>query len=246
MREPSYAASRWPVRNDLAEAHRAAWEALAAPGTWWSGVERVAIAREVRTARACRLCARRRAALSPAHATGQHDGDSPLEAAAVDAVHRLVTDPGRLSRAWWDGLVAAGLTPERYVELLGVVVTVVSVDAFCRGIGVALHPLPEPLPGAPTRHRPAGVADEGAWVPTLPQHAASGPEADLYAGMPFAPNVIRALSLVPDEVRRLRALGRAHYLSEREMMDLEVGRALDRRQMELIAGRVSARRECFY
>lgn len=164
----------------------------------------------------------------------------------VDAIHRITTDPGRLGRAWFDALRDAGMSAERYVELLGVIVTVVSIDAFCLGIGVEPHALPEPREGEPSRRRPDGVTDEGAWVPTLPHRAASGPEADLYAGMPVAPNVIRALSLVPDEVRQLRALGRAHYLSEREMMDFAAGRTLTRAQMELVAGRVSARRECFY
>jgi hypothetical protein len=31
-----------------------------------------------------------------------------------------------------------------------VVVTVVSVDAFCRALGLDPHPLPSPLPGEPT------------------------------------------------------------------------------------------------
>ena len=34
--------------------------------------------------------------------------------------------------------------------------------------------------------------------------------------------------------------------TEQEMIDLTAGRTLDRRQIELVAGRVSARRECFY
>lgn len=246
MAAVDYGQATVPVRADLVDAHRRAWERLAAPGTSWTGAERVAIAEEVRAAARCGLCARRAAALSPAHVDGTHDGSGTLAEPAVDAIHRVTTDPGRLGRAWFDGLAARGLSAERYVELLGVVVTVVSIDAFCRGIGLPPHGLPSPLPGAPSGHRPAGVVDEGAWVPTLPQRAAVGPEADLYAGMPIAPNVIRALSLVPDEVRQLRALGRAHYLSEREMMDLGAGRALDRAQIELIAGRVSSRRECFY
>ena len=33
-----------PVRADLADAHRLAWEHIAAPGTWWSGAERVELA----------------------------------------------------------------------------------------------------------------------------------------------------------------------------------------------------------
>ena len=33
------------VRHDLAEAHRLAWEHVAAPGSWWSGEQRVELAR---------------------------------------------------------------------------------------------------------------------------------------------------------------------------------------------------------
>jgi hypothetical protein len=32
------------VRDDLAEAHRLAWRHIAAPGSWWSGPERVEMA----------------------------------------------------------------------------------------------------------------------------------------------------------------------------------------------------------
>jgi hypothetical protein len=74
---------------------------------------------------------------------------------------------------------------------------------------------------------------------------ATGAEEGLFGGGQTG-NVIRALSLVPDEVRQLRDLSAAHYLSERRMMDLAAGRSLSRAQMELIAGRVSALRECFY
>ena len=77
----------------------------------------------------------------------------------------------------------------------------------------------------------------------------SGPEeADLFAGMPpgAAPNVIRALSLVPDEVRAWVDVSGAQYLSMEEMRSFESTRALDRAQIELIAGRVSALNECFY
>ena len=32
------------MRDDLAEAHRLAWEHIASPGSWWSGAERVELA----------------------------------------------------------------------------------------------------------------------------------------------------------------------------------------------------------
>jgi hypothetical protein len=243
---PSYASAPVPVRDDLREAHGRAWRDLARPGTWWTGAERVAIAAEVRAAAGCALCRTRRDALSPYTVTGTHDGPGVLPAAAVDAVHRITSDPARLARPWADGVIAAiGDAP--YVELLGVVTTVVAIDSFCRALGVPPHPLPVPLPGEPTRLRPAAACDEGAWVPSIPSGAAAGSEADLYADLPGpAPNVIRALSLVPDAQRTMKDQGGVHYMTTAQMTDLAHGRAIDRAQIELIAGRVSALRECFY
>ena len=57
---------------------------------------------------------------------------------------------------------------------------------------------------------------------------------------------MRALSLVPDEVRMLRRLSEAHYLPIEKIPDPTCHRALDRMQMELVAARVSALNECFY
>jgi hypothetical protein len=217
------------------------------PGSWWTGPERVAIAAEVRNAARCRLCAERKAALSPYAVAGEHVSRGELPANVVDVIHRITTDPGRLTRRWFDDLTGSGLTDGPYVEAVGIITTVVSIDSFCRGMGLAPHPLPEPAAGAPSRYRPPSACHEGAWVPTIPSRAATGAEADLYRGLPGpAPNVIRALSLVPDAVRTLKDLSAAHYLSPAEMIDLTRGRSIDRIQMELIAGRVSALRECFY
>jgi hypothetical protein len=242
----SYADAAFPVRRDLCEAHERAFDRLARAGTWWTGPERLAIAAEVRRAPACGLCARRKGALSPLALDGEHDAGATLPAPVVEVVHQVVNDPGRLSHVWFEKVMAGGLSPEHYVETLGVIVGLVSIDAFARGIGVPPRPLPEPRGGEPTRRRPAGARMGEAWVPWVPESAAKGPEADLY-DTPRTGNVLKALSLVPEEVRQLKDLSAAHYLSAREMLDLDNHhRALDRRQIELVAGRVSALRECFY
>ena len=243
----AYASAPVTVRRDLVDAQLRAWRGLGRPGTWWSGAERIAIAAEVRAATRCALCLARKAALSPYTVGGIHDGPGVLPPAAIEAAHRIATDPGRLKRAWFDQLIADGLGDAPYVELLGVVTTVAGIDAFCRGLGVPPHPLPEAEPGEPRRTRPPAARDEGAWVPTVPGGAADGDIADLYADIPGpVPNVIRALSLVPEALRTLKHLGAAHYMSTAEMTDLRHGRSLSRAQMELVAGRVSALRECFY
>lgn len=142
MHDISYRAALVPVRDDFAAAHTRFWKCLASPGAWWTGSERVAIAAEGRQARHCTLCQARKAALTPAAVAGQHDHLGALSDPAVDVIHRVVTDPGRLSRQWCDETMTAGLSAEQYVEILGTLVALVSIDSFCRGIGVPLHPLP--------------------------------------------------------------------------------------------------------
>ncbi len=141
----SYDRAPVPVRKDLPEAHRRAWSRLASAGTWWTGAERVAIAQEVRNAAHCPLCSERKEVRSPQAVQGEHASLGQLSAAAVEAVHQITNDPRRLTRTWFEKCQADGLGDTHYVELVGVVVTVVSIDAFCRGLGVSPHPLPEPL-----------------------------------------------------------------------------------------------------
>jgi alkylhydroperoxidase family enzyme len=175
-----------------------------------------------------------------------HDDAGALPAPVVDLVHRVTTDAARLTRRWYEATLAAGLDPESYVEALGVTTQVISVDAFHHALGLPLEPLPEPRPGEPSRRRPEGAALEDAFVPMLrPDRLAPG-ERDLFGGLPRTGNVLRALSLVPEEVRALTRLSAAQYLTPRQMLRFDSPRAIDRAQIELIAGRVSALRECFY
>lgn len=242
----SYQLPEIPVRENFAAAHSRFWQRLAAPGAWWTGAERVAIAAEARYAWQCALCQARQSALTPAAVDGEHDHLNALSETVVEVIHRVMTDPGRLSRKWFDSMLAAGLSEEQYVEIIGTLVALISIDRFCLGIGVDLHELPQPLPGTPSHYRPAGLTTGEAWVPMLAPDHATGPEHDLFQMRPTG-NVIRAMSLVPDEVRTLNDLGAVHYLPNSRVRDPSAASgALNRMQMELIAGRVSASRRCFY
>jgi alkylhydroperoxidase family enzyme len=151
-----------------------------------------------------------------------------------------------LSRRFYDEARASGVGEAEYVEIVGIVAQITNVDSFCRALGVALHPLPEPVAGAPTRRRPQGAKPGLAWVATIAPADARGPEARLYPRLPQLPNVVRALSLVPDEVRGILSLGNVQYVPMEKLMELTAQRTLTRPQMELIAGRVSALNQCFY
>ena len=86
---------------------------------------------------------------------------------------------------------------------MGVIAFTAGIDSFCRAMGIDPFPLPPALPGDPTGQRPAGLEAGTAWVAMLPPENAAGPDADVYGGLEFVPNIARALSQVPDHVRML-------------------------------------------
>src|SRR6266446_7298995 len=151
------ASAAFPIRDDLAAAHARAWTHIARPGTWWDGAARVAIVAETRQASLCTLCRRRKGALSSFAIEGTHDSLGQLPEIAVEVVHHVVTDPGRLGERWYRGVIKGGLTEEQYVEIVSVVAHTVAIDTMARGLGHNMPPLPMPEPGAPSRYRPPGA-----------------------------------------------------------------------------------------
>ena len=237
----------FPVREDLCQAFREAWQRLARPGNWWSAAERIAIAAETRNALECPLCRQRNDPILTYPVEGKHIFESKLPYAAVDAVHRMICDKESINAKWLRGVIDSGVSDGQYAELLGVVVMVFSIDEFHRAIGASLEPLPQPQPGAPDNYRPANLETQTGFIPMIAAAGNSGAESDLWPSGRTG-NVIRAMSLVPDAVRDLMLLSDVMYIDHGEMMAFrpEAGRAIDRMQIELVAGRVSAINQCFY
>ncbi|MCP5029279.1 MAG: hypothetical protein GY929_23645 [Actinomycetia bacterium] len=215
------------------------WEALhtetlrrlADCGTWWSGPQQRAVLEQVRAAPHCVLCQERRDAVSPSAVDGEHEADTLLPATAVDVIHRLTTDPGRLTRAWADAAIAE-LGEEAYVELVASTSSLTVVDRFADGVDQTPLPLPDAGSGQPTCERPDQMGDTGAWV-----------AQDIG---PSRANVSRAVSLVPAAHDIWRTLVDQHYSRGAGFLDLTWDRALTRPQVETVAAEVSRLNECFY
>jgi hypothetical protein len=236
-----------PIRDDLSAAHARAWTRIARPGTWWDGAARVAIAAETRHASGCPLCRRRKEALSPLAIEGSHDSLGQLPEIVVEVVHRVRTDPARLSERWYRRVVAGGLTEERYVEIVSLVGHIVAIDTMARGLGLDARPLPSPEPGSPSRYSPAGAKPGGAWVPWIEPQDASEAEAGFYPADRPPANIMKAMSLVPDEARGFFDLVTHQYLPGAVMRDFSREyRAISHAQIELLAARVSALNRCLY
>ncbi len=239
------------IRSDIAEAHRDFWQRLARPGSWWTGAERVAIAAASRDAVSCELCEARRSALMVNSVAGEHLDTANLHRVlppeAIDAVHRIVTDQTRISAGYIDSNESQGLSRAAYVELVGITVVVLSIDEFHRAMSMPLEGLPEPVSGDVDRYMPENLSTDTGHVPMIANDGAVGVNADLW-GPGGTANVVRALSLVPNAVRDWIAVSTAQYLSFEGMGNFTQpeGRAIDRMQIELVAGRVSAMNECFY
>jgi hypothetical protein len=241
-----YASAPMKIRDDLAAAHTRAWERLGRPGTWWDGAQRIAIAAETRHAPSCELCRRRKEARSPAAIEGEHDSFGVLPKIVVEVVHRVRTDPARLSEGWFRRVIAAGLTEEQYVETVSIVAHVVAIDTMARGLGFDLLLLPQPEQGSSSRYRP-GAKPGDAWVPWLEPGDLTEQEAGIYpAGRPAA-NIMKAMSLVPDEVKSFFDVVSQQYQAPLQMRDFSREyRAISHAQIELLAARVSALNQCLY
>ena len=204
-----------PVADTVVEAHDRTRREFARPGAWWDGADRLRIVLETRSAHDPDLCAEE--TLAPT---------AGLPPIAVQAIHGIRNDSGRLTRRWFDHLIDMGLQPEAYVELVGVVASSVIVDTFAQGLGEPLHELPEPESGAPTFERSDDVVDAGAWVPIQREGQA---------------NILRSLGLVPSALKLFFDTFNPSYY-----MRPNAAFSINRPQVELVASRVSAVNECFY
>ena len=126
------------------------WEVLSHPGTWFTGDQRVAIAREARAAR-----------------DGLCVNSQSLSEAARSAARAISAAPASIRAHDVQGWYNDGLTGQEYIEILGVVARLSAIDTFLFGLGQPERPLPEPIVGEPTRHIVAEARLDGGWAPTV-------------------------------------------------------------------------------
>jgi alkylhydroperoxidase family enzyme len=118
-----------------------------------------------------------------------------------------------------------------------------------RGIGVPVRRLGAPVEDRePSRERPSVAKKEGFFTASIPSAPAGGELAVSLFGNQPAPNILRSLSLVPDEARRLNALLNQEYFSMQTIFDFTCSshNSITRPQLELIAAKVSELNQCFY
>ena len=219
-----------PIRPEMDDAFTKEWSFLAAPGTWFSGEERVEIAAEARRAMTESLSddGRRTQAVGGERTASRLEGMAPEPLS--DVVRMVAASSPLISAEWVAALEGRGIDLPAYAEIIGLVSRLSAIDLFHRALGLPLQPLPEPEPGEPTR------------VP---------PPTDLVFGKSFLPMVApvsipQTISLVPPETIAWQELSDVMYMTFDQMGDPDFRRSLHRTQIELVAARTSQVNECFY
>lgn len=220
----------WPVRGDLVAAHQDWLGHVAAPGTWFSGEQRVAFIAALWAA------IDDPKPLPPWEAPAPPTG-SALPAAAHGIAYRLGRHASTTSLSWYERSVAElAMGAPAFVELVALAATGCAVASFGPALGWDRPMLPEAQPGPPSRDCPPLVDATMNWVPVT-------------APADEDPAVVQAFTAVPAEYDMLWRLAAAQYIPLAEMVHLGWKRpesSLQRRQVELVAARLSMVRECFY
>ena len=210
------------VRQDIVDAHRQTWQAIARAGSFWSDGNRIEIAKQARVARA------QRGELS----FNRSYPDSTLSSEALEAVRKIAADAGKIDRSWASKQVAA-LGEGSYAEMVSIVASVTAIDAFSEALGRPNEPLPSAAGGSCSQDKSKSTADIGGYLPMV----------DPWEG----PNVSRALSLVPTANQLFMTSVSSMYGGNGGgFNDMVWDGPLSRPQAELLAARVSSINECFY
>lgn len=240
------------VRENLQEAYQRYRHWLSHPGEWWTGAERVAMVKETRRGWDCLLCARKKETLSPKSIAENHSADPPLSRQVVEAIHRIVTDPSRLSEQWVLELKQEGFGYPQIIELIGMVTTGIAMDYLFWGLGLDPPALPDPGSGNPTQGETQVFGFHTAWVPTVIPEKSRGRLKAFYdsAANPAGrvAHIMQALSAAPETLLAFYDLTSVIYLPPGKVGNpgAETGRAISRPQIELLAAVVSAANACQY
>lgn len=122
---------------------------LAAPGSFFTGAERVDMAAHARVAR------------------GLADSGPQLDPLMAETVARVAVEAMHSRQEHVAAWEAAGRDVLAFVEMVAVVALISSIDSYRVGLGAPLDPIPEPTPGEPTRADDDRAVTSNAWVPTV-------------------------------------------------------------------------------
>ena len=214
------------VPDEVIQSFKIVWQNLGEPGAWWTGHQRIEIAKEVRNSKRPALGARTKDLSQYSH----EETDSI--SSYVKAVIRKITyESSTIDRDAYGSIVEV-LGEDRYAELAAIVTQVVPIFTLADILDCPREELPTAQDGSTTQERPDGLVDNVAFLPTF------SPKG--------LPHIAVSLSLAQADNARRMLLVRSMYSGTNFNDMVWEHRCLSRQQIELVAARTSAINECFY
>lgn len=217
-------------------------QSFARPGTWGSASQRTAVGATVRKIRV-------EAGLQESSGDEHLADIVELPAPVLRLVRETAFGGIAVDREFCKQVQADGVTEGAYVEIVALASRIVNLDVFARGLGVPSRSLATPAEDkTPSCKRPEEATDEGFFTASIPNLPAGGATAKMLYGKIPAANVFRAVTLVPDEGKRVIDLIGQQYFPAAKLMDFRAdnGHALSRAQVEIVATKISEHNKCFY
>tara|TARA_B100000214_G_scaffold341467_1_gene288591 strand:- start:75 stop:749 length:675 start_codon:yes stop_codon:yes gene_type:complete len=214
------------VPDEIIQSFEIVWQNLGKPGGWWTGYQRIEIAKEVRNSNQPSLAERVNQLSEYNHK--ETESISPFVRAVV---RKIAYESSSIDRNVYDEIVEV-LGEDRYAELAAIVTQVVPIFVLADLLSYSREKLPIAENGAPTKERPDNLVHGIAFLPTF------SPKG--------LPHVAVSLSLAQADNARRMLLVRSMYSGTNFSEMVWEHRCLSRQQIELVAARTSAINECFY
>lgn len=214
------------VDKEIIHSFEIIWDHLGTSGSWWTGAQRLAIAKEARSSAPRPLWDK-----APPLDSFSDEYDGSLTYFEKAVVERVTVEPSSIDLRTYQEIISK-IGEDKYAELAAVVSQIVPIDHLHDALGVQREELP-PVSDTPiSQERPEDLVYDVGFLPTLPSEG--------------LPHVAVALSLALADNARRMLLVRSMY-SGRSFEDMVwTHRNLSRPQIELVAARTSALNECFY
>ncbi len=214
------------VPDEVIQSFEIVWQNLGKPGAWWTGQQRIEIAKEVRNSSQPTLVERVNDFSGYSHQ--ETESLSPYVRAVV---RKIAYESSTIDRGAYDSIVKV-LGQDRYAELAAIVTQVVPIFTLADILGYPREKLPTAHDGAPTKERPEDLVNDIAFLPTFSSKG--------------LPHVAVSLSLAQADNARRMLLVRSMYSGTNFGEMVWEHRSLSRQQIELVAARTSSINECFY
>ena len=214
------------ISDEIIESFQIVWNGLGKPGAWWSGAERIEIAKEIRDSRPPSL-----GDWTTDFSNYSNKGTKGITPFVRAVVRRVTHESSSIDRNTYQQIVGE-MGEDRYAELTAIVSQLVPIDRLHDILGYNRVELPIPESGNPSGERPKGLTTGIAFLPTFPANG--------------LPHIAVSLSLAQADNARRMLLVRSMYSGTDFNQMIWTHRNLSRQQIELVAARTSAINECFY